>query len=272
MAIVEINKETCTKCNACAIACGASLIVPKENDFPRFFPGADQFCMRCGHCVGVCSTGSIIHQEMPLEQCPPIVKKNEPSFEQVSQLIKSRRSTREFRDKPVPRQEIEQIIDVARYSPTGHNAQEVRWLVIDDKEEIKKLTAIGVEWFRSQASGNTPWAADMQGVLKMHEIGLNIFLRNAPTIVVTYAEKNNPIAAVDCAIALSYFDLAAKAAGLGCYWNGYFYFSAQTFAPMVKAVAMPEGFTPYAALCVGYPQYKYQRIPPRKPARILYHT
>jgi len=271
MAIVEINKETCTKCNACAIACGASLIIPVENDFPHFYPGADQFCMRCGHCVGVCPTGSLIHQEMPLEQCPPIDKKLEPSFEQVCQLIKSRRSIREFQDKPVPREVIEKAIDVARYAPTGHNAQEVRWLVIDNREEIKKLTAIGVEWFRSMSKDNTPWAMEMQGILRMHEIGLNIFLRDAPAVVITYAEKNNPIAATDCAIALSYFDLAAKAAGLGCYWNGYFYISAQNFPPMVKAIALPEGFTPYAALCAGYPKFKYQRIPPRKPTRILYH-
>jgi nitroreductase/Pyruvate/2-oxoacid:ferredoxin oxidoreductase delta subunit len=271
MAIVEINKETCTKCNACAIACGACLIVPKENDFPSFYPGADQFCMRCGHCVGVCPTGSIIHQEMPLEKCPPIVKKNEPSFGQVSQLIKSRRSIREFQDRPVPRKEIERIIDIARYSPTGHNAQEVQWLVIDDREELKKITAIGVDWFRSMSKGDTPWAMEMQGIVRMQEMGLNIFLRNAPAVVITFAEKNNPLASTDCAIALSYFDLAAKAAGLGCYWNGYLYFSAQTFEPMVKAVALPEGFTPYAALCVGYPMFKYQRIPPRKPARIMYH-
>lgn len=271
MAIVEINKETCTKCNACAIACGGSLIIPVENDFPRFYPGADQFCMRCGHCVGVCPTGSLIHQEMPLEQCPPIEKKLEASFEQVSQLIKSRRSIREFQDKPVPREVIERAIDVARYAPTGKNMQEVQWLVIDNPEEIKKLTAIGVEWFRSMSKGNDPWSLQIQGILKMHEIGLNIFLRDAPAIIVTYAEKNNPIAATDCTIALSYFDLAAKAAGLGCYWNGYFYISAQNFPPMVKAIALPEGFTPYAALCAGYPKFKYQRIPPRKTARIVYH-
>jgi nitroreductase/Pyruvate/2-oxoacid:ferredoxin oxidoreductase delta subunit len=272
MAIVEISKETCTKCNACAIACAGSLIIPRENDYPRFFPGADQFCIRCGHCVGICPTDSIVHQEMPLEKCPPIVKKNEPSFAQVAQLIKSRRSIREFQDKPVPREEIERIIDIARYAPTGGNMQEVQWLIIDDKEELTKLTAIGVEWFRSQTDGDTPWALQMKGILRLHEIGINIFLRNAPAVVVTYAEKNNPIAATDCAIALSYFDLAAKAAGLGCYWNGYFYFSAQNFAPMVKAFALPEGFTPYAALCVGYPMFKYKRIPPRKPARITYQS
>jgi nitroreductase/Pyruvate/2-oxoacid:ferredoxin oxidoreductase delta subunit len=272
MPVLEINKETCTKCGACIAACAGCIIIPQQDGFPRLLPGADDFCMLCGHCVGICPTDSVIHKEMPLEQCPPIEKKLVVSFQQVSQLIKSRRSIREFLEKPVPRELIEQIIDVARYAPTGHNMQDVRWLVIDDPEELKKLTAIGVEWFRSMADGDTPWAQQMQAILRMHELGLNIFLRNVPAVVVGYAEKNNPIANADCVIALSYFDIAAKAAGLGCYWNGYFYISAQSFPPMVEAVALPEGFTPYAALGIGYPRYRYQRIPVRKEARIAWQT
>jgi nitroreductase len=208
---------------------------------------------------------------MPPEQCPRIEEKLEVTFEQVSQLIKSRRSIREFKDKPVPRDVVERIIETARYAPTGHNMQEVQWLVIDNPEELRQLTAIGVEWFRSMADGDTPWAVEMQGILRMHELGLNIFLRDASALVVAFAEKDNHIAAADCAIAMSYFDLAAKAAGLGCCWNGFFYMSAQSFPPMVEAVAMPEGFTPYAAVGLGYPKYKYQRIPIRKDARIIYH-
>ncbi len=145
--------------------------------------------MRCGHCVGVCPTGSIIHKEMPLEQCPPIDKKLEASFKQVYQLIKSRRSIREFQDKTVPRELISQIIDTARYAPTGHNAQDVQWLVIDNREELHKLTAIGVDWFRSMADSNMPWAQEMQSILRMHNLGINIFLRDAPTLVVAFAEK-----------------------------------------------------------------------------------
>ncbi|OGO07648.1 MAG: hypothetical protein A2Y92_03720 [Chloroflexi bacterium RBG_13_57_8] len=270
MALVEINKETCTRCGACIAACGGSLIIPQKSGYPRIFPGVDQFCMRCGHCVGVCPTGSIMHREMPPEQCPPIVKKYEASFEQVSQLIKSRRSTRDFQDKPVPRDIIEGIIDVARYAPTGHNMQEVQWLVIDDKEDLAKITAIGVDWFRSMADGDSPWAVEMQAVLRMHEIGLNIFLRNAPALVCTFAEKNSPIAAIDGVIALSYFDLAAKSAGLGCCWNGFFQMASHSFPPMIKAVALPQDFKVYGALMVGYPVFKYRRIPPRKPAPIIY--
>jgi nitroreductase/Pyruvate/2-oxoacid:ferredoxin oxidoreductase delta subunit len=270
MALIEFNRETCTKCGACIAACAGCIIIPQKDGYPRLFPGADNFCMRCGHCVGICPTDSVIHQDMPLEQCPPIDKKLGVTFEQVSQLIKSRRSIREFQDKPVPGEVIERVIDVARYAPTGHNMQGVQWLVIDNPEELKKLTAIGVDWFRSMSEGDSQWALEMQGILKMHEIGINIFLRNAPAVVVAFAEKNNPIIATDCVIATSYFDLAAKAAGLGCYWNGYFYMSAQSFPPMVEAIALPEGFMPYAALCVGYPKYKYQRVPPRKPARVIY--
>jgi nitroreductase/Pyruvate/2-oxoacid:ferredoxin oxidoreductase delta subunit len=270
VALIEINKETCTKCGACVAACGGCLIIPQESGYPRIFPGADQFCMRCGHCVGVCPTGSIIHKEIPLDQCPPIDKKLEASFKQVSQLIKSRRSIREFQDKTVPRELIAQIIDTVRYAPTGHNMQEVQWLVIDDQEELRKLTAVGVDWFRSMADGNAPWALEMQAILRMHELGINIFLRDAPAVVVAFAEKNNPIAAIDCVIALSYFDLTAKAAGLGCCWNGYFNISAQSFTPMVKAIALPVGFAPYGALMVGYPKYKYLRIPSRRPVRIIY--
>ena len=235
------------------------------------FPRADEYCMRCGHCVAVCPTDSIVHREMPLEQCPRIDPEMEVSFDQVTQLIKGRRSVREFQDKPVPRELIENIIDVARYAPTGHNAQGVRWLIIDVPEELKALTAIGVDWFRSMTEGDSPWALEAQAILRIHELGLNIFLRNAPMVVVTYAEKDNHISEADCIIAMSYFDLVAKAAGLGCCWNGYFYRSAQTFQPMVDAIALPEGFTPYAAVGVGYPRFPYNRIPVRKSPDIIWH-
>ena len=269
MALIEINKETCTKCGICANMCG--MIHFKEGSYPVQIPGTDEFCMRCGHCIGICPNGSITHKEMPPEQCPLIEESLAVSFEQCAQLIRSRRSIREYQDKLVPREEIERIIDVARFSPTGHNMQEVWWMVIDDREELRNLTAIGVDWFRSMAEGDTPWAMEMQMILKAHEMGINVFLRDAPALVIAFTEKDIPIAATDCAIALSYFDLAATTAGLGCCWNGFFSFSAQTFPAMIEAVAMPEGFTPYVALMLGYPKYKYQRIPVRKDARIIYH-
>jgi nitroreductase/NAD-dependent dihydropyrimidine dehydrogenase PreA subunit len=268
MALLEINKETCTKCGLCATQC--NMIIFKEGSYPRQLPGTDEFCMRCGHCVAVCPTGSLTHKEMPQTQTPQIDKKLEISYEQCAQLIKSRRSIRNYRDKAVPKEEIERIIDVARYAPTGHNMQDVRWLVINDRAYVNKIRAIGADWLRFVMKNNPQMAAMFAGIVELLDQGRDMFLQGAPAVVVAYAEKNNPMSATDCAIALGYFDLAAKSAGLGCCWAGFFYISAGSYPPMMEAVALPDGFTPYGALMVGYPKYKYTRIPARQRARIIY--
>jgi nitroreductase/Pyruvate/2-oxoacid:ferredoxin oxidoreductase delta subunit len=268
MALIEIDKETCTKCGICTLMCG--MIWGKKGDYPAQVPGTDEFCMRCGHCVGICPTGSLTHQEMPPEQTPVVKKSLEITFDQCAQLIKSRRSIREFKDKDMPKEEIERIIDVARYAPTGHNFQDVRWLVINDRACMRKLAAIGADWLRFIVASNQQFAALFAGIVQALDAGIDKFFHNAPAAVLAYAEKNNPIAATDCAIALGYFDLAAKCAGLGCCWDGFFYMSAGSYPPMMEAIALPEGFAPYGALVVGYPEYKYQRIPARKAARIIY--
>jgi nitroreductase/Pyruvate/2-oxoacid:ferredoxin oxidoreductase delta subunit len=268
MTLVTINKETCTKCGICTTQC--NIISGKEGSYPRQLPGTDEYCMRCGHCVAVCPTGSLTHREMPESQTPPISKKLEISFEQCAQLIKSRRSIRNYRDTAVPKEEIERIIEVARFAPTGHNNQDVRWLVINDHAYVDKIRAIGADWLRMVMKTNPQMAAMFAGIVQMLEAGRDMFLQGAPAVVTAYAEKNSPMSATDCAIALAYFDLAAKSAGLGCCWAGFFYISAASYPAMMEALALPEGFTPYGALMVGYPEYKYARIPARKPARIIY--
>lgn len=270
MTLLAVNKDTCTQCGLCATVCTTKIIHFKEGNYPRLLPGTDEICLRCGHCVGICPTDSLKHQDLPAEQSAVIEKSLEINFKQCAQLIKSRRSIREFQNRAVSKEKIERIIDVARYAPSGHNAEEVRWLVINDRAYIRKLAGIGADWLRFMIKSNPAMAAMFEGTLKQLEAGQDVFLRDAPAIVTAYAEKNSPMAATDCAIALGYFDLAAGSAGLGCCWAGFFYMAAGTYPDMMKAIGLPEGFAPYGALMVGYPQYRYQRVPARKPARIIY--
>jgi len=269
VALLEVNKKTCTQCGICAAACAGGIIYFKQKSYPRLLPGTDPFCLRCGHCVAVCPSGSLEHGEIPLAQCPRIKESLGISFEQCAQLIKNRRSVREFKDKNVPAKEIERIINVARFAPTGHNNQEVQWLVINNREAVRRLADIGTDWFRWSMKNNPALAPMLEGALKQQESGNDVFLRHAPALVIAFAEKNNPIAAIDCVIAVSYFDLAAVSAGLGCCWAGFLQMAATSFPPMIEAVALPDG-VPYGCLMVGYPRYKYQRVPARKPARIIW--
>jgi nitroreductase/NAD-dependent dihydropyrimidine dehydrogenase PreA subunit len=270
MDLLLIDKQTCTQCGICAANCHRGIIYFQEKDYPRLRPGTEDSCARCGHCVAVCPSGSLTHREIPVGQCPLLDESLKVTSGQCTQLIKGRRSIRFYKDKKVPREEIERVIEVARYAPTGHNSQAVRWLVIDDEGEVHRLSEIGADWMRWVVENNPQLAPMVEGVLRRMESGIDVFLWDAPAVVIAFAAKSNPVAYIDCSIALSYFDLVANSMGLGCCWAGFFIFAATYFPPMIEALSLPEGHQVYGALMVGYPRYKYQRIPVRKPPEITW--
>ena len=59
----------------------------------------------------------------------------------ISTLIKERRSVRAPFDPshPIAMQDVQQILEAARWSPTAHNMQNFEIVVVDDKEHLKKL-------------------------------------------------------------------------------------------------------------------------------------
>ena len=69
-------------------------------------------------------------------------------------IIISRRSIRQFKNEPVPRNVIEQILDLARYAPTASNDQNVGYIVITDKRLIEE-TAKDIFGFASRLYNKT---------------------------------------------------------------------------------------------------------------------
>jgi nitroreductase len=62
-----------------------------------------------------------------------------PTAEQVMALLKTRRSIRAFRDKPLARETVERIIDGARFAPSVHNSQSTQYLVVQDRAVLNQL-------------------------------------------------------------------------------------------------------------------------------------
>ncbi|MFC1948278.1 nitroreductase family protein [Chloroflexota bacterium] len=268
MDIVEINRDTCTKCGICNFVCSAGLIESDNQNYPLAIPETDEACNRCGACVAACPTGSLNHRDLPLEKSPSIDNQFKVSLEQCAQLIKSRRSIRSYRDKKVPREKITRLIDEARYAPTGGNSQNVKWLVIDNQETMEHLRKIG-RTFVIEAFANIPaYSSRLELFKKRRDAGFDIFLHGAPVLVNIYGEENMPIAAIDSTIALSYFDLLANSAGLGCCWIGLFSAAANNLSQIKDILGLPEGNQVYGSMIVGYPKYSYPRIPVRNLANV----
>lgn len=126
-----IDSGKCNKCGMCIEECPGDLIrIVEEDALPSWVRGAEFACLNCGHCVAICPTGALELTTMPLARCIPVIEELQPSSDQIEQFLKSRRSIRAYREEPVEREKLTKLIDIARYAPSGHNGQPVRWLVV----------------------------------------------------------------------------------------------------------------------------------------------
>ncbi len=272
MNLLTINKESCVKDGICAAVCPANIILFKNGEYPVPVKRAEEYCIRCGHCVAVCPTASLSHIEMHVEDCPPIKKELIISREQSEQFLRSRRSIRAYKEKSVPQNELEKLIELARFAPTGANSQTVEWLVLGNRDELKHLAGITVDWMRWFLE-DMPEAAKLMRLdktISRWEEGKDVIFRNAPNVIVTHAPKDDPVAPGSSLIAMSYLELAATSMGLGCCWAGYFHRAAATFPPMLKTIPLPKGHQCTGAMMVGYPRFSYQRLPLRKEPEIIW--
>ena len=136
---IIIDLDSCTKCKACVNECNYYYF---DSDTLSLKDEMDEECIECGKCVAVCPVNIIrlqVHKDKILKDYPS--KDTLPSFESLSNLIQTRRSLRQFKDKSVPKELIEKILILAgRYSPTGHNQENVYFTVVQNQEILEKLT------------------------------------------------------------------------------------------------------------------------------------
>ncbi len=273
MSLFTVDQEKCKRDGICMAECPMGIIEMKdETSVPTPTDDADGLCINCGHCVAVCPHEALSLKTMTPEQCPPIQKDWLLSPEQAEHFLRARRSVRAYKDKPVDKDTISKLIDLASFAPSGHNLQPVRWLVIYDSDEVQKLAGMVADWMRYMIKEQPDMAAamHMDRVVGKWDSGFDGICRGAPHVIVAHADKNNPTAPAASTIALTYLELAAQPLGLGACWGGFFNVAATFWPPMQKALGLPEGQANFGAMMIGYPKYKYHRLPLRNETQITW--
>lgn len=265
MSLFTIDRDKCTGDGICAAVCPVGIIkAPEKGSYPEPVPGAERICIECGHCLAVCPQGALALESMKEKEIPGFDPGLLPSPEQLELAMRARRSVRLYQDKPVPRDLLAKLIAVARYAPSGHNSQPVHWLVIENPDEVQRLAGLVIDWMRLMDKEN-PAQAGTIGLGKLVEgwdKGKDLICRSAPHLVIAHAASTMGLSA--CAIALTYLELAAFANGLGACWAGFLHWAATSYPPLQQALALPEGHQCCGALMIGYPKFRYHRIPARK--------
>jgi len=274
MDLLTIDQSRCKKDGVCAASCPMVIIKLQDGDgYPEMVPGGDQACISCGHCVAVCPHGALNHARVPAEGCPAIQKQLMINEDQAVQFLRSRRSIRAYKAAPVEKEKIERLIEIARYAPTGSNTQLVEWLAYNDKAKIKMLAGIAVDWMRyvikedQQSASFFPY---LPLIVAAWDAGFDAMLRNAPALVVAMAPEEAGNGMVDLSLALCYLELTAPTLGLGTCWAGILQRALLNWPPLREAMGIPQGYPYYYPMMLGYPRFKYQRLPGRRPPKIMW--
>jgi nitroreductase len=159
----------------------------------------------------------------------------------VFEAICSRRSIREYKDKPVEREKLGRMLEAARWTPSAGNMQTWEFIIVDEPAKKEKL---------AQLAGGQHFIADAPATI--------IVLSDVEKAGRHFDERGKNLYALqESAICLQNMMLEAHNQGLGTTWVGDF-----DEHQIRVTFDVPENVRPVALLTVGYPDEE-----PRTPSK-----
>lgn len=186
------------------------------------------------------------------------------------ELLLSRRSIRNFQNRPVPPEHLERILEAARLAPSGTNRQPWRFVILTKTADRERISGAVVQPFVIAAPAVFVCCMDKQAFTRqlveqrMGElVDAGVVSREAAGYI--YGQKmpdqagdvRIPASAyLDLGIAVEHMALQATALGLGSCWVRLF-----NPAQVHEALRLPPGIEVSVLLPVGYPA----ETPPPRP-------
>ena len=281
--IINIT-DACIGCGSCADVCPRYIFEIKEK---KAETNQNLFrCHDCGHCISVCPENAIVHHRLinnSLNDDFPLKGKT-MSYDEILETIRQRRSIRYFSNKKVNIAQIEQLIQLGRYAPTGHNDRSVCYTVINDREKLVQLLNEMIFLFKKLkrqlknpiwylialllGKGATVKRAKkslyrLESHIEHWEKGIDKVLHNSSTLLLIHTHKDTSAPKEDCNIAAQNIALGAPTLGLGATFIGYVQKSWENSKIIRNFLDLPKGHHLYACLAIGFPRNKYRRLVPR---------
>ncbi|MBC7098285.1 nitroreductase family protein [Candidatus Bipolaricaulota bacterium] len=158
---------------------------------------------------------------------------------EVLQAIQGRRSVRRFQARPVERELLERLVEVASWAPSGGNAQTWHFVVVTEPDRLRHIKAVSPGHL-----GDPPaviaLCQDMEAARRKG------------------GELGGTLAVMDSAMAAQNILLAAYDAGLGSCVIASFHKGA-----VGKLLGLPAGMEPVLLVSVGWPE-QMPSPPPRR--------
>jgi len=271
MSQIIINKNTCTKCNTCATVCVLGIIdKATDSGYPTIPEENADYCIKCGHCESFCAQKALTIEFLLEEKINTTSLDSRIEPQNLAFYIKSRRSIRHYSSKTVDKELIAKVIDIARYAASGGNGQPVKWIVIHKTSDVKQIACLTIDWMRTIQKTSHPLADYVPAIISAWDSGLDVICHNAPHLLFAHVPAEPIDDPTEAIIALTHFDIAAPAFGLGTCWAGFVKMALDNYKPLKDLLSIPDGRKAACPMLFGYSSYKVTSIPRRNPVNITW--
>ncbi|MFX0181932.1 MAG: nitroreductase family protein [Candidatus Hodarchaeota archaeon] len=271
---IDINQTSCIQCGACADICYARDVFEIQENGPVVVH--PEKCRLCGHCVAVCPTDSINHEKILLQYCPKIDQQLLPSLDVLIPTLRTRRSYRRYKDRPVSRDILQDLISHSRWIPTGYNRQYLDWIIFTGRRKIDNLLKTTLK----EVKRNLEQGKDSENFLGLSIKDIDNFLENraarekrfffnAPVLIAGYCDKDTVCAREEATYATYNITLTAERIGLGtCHIGSVQLIFEELPHLQQELLRIPIGKELQVFLIAGYPSWRFRRMVPRRLPKI----
>jgi nitroreductase/NAD-dependent dihydropyrimidine dehydrogenase PreA subunit len=258
MPIEGIDIDRCNFCQSCVKECPLGNFCILKGKRQISFDSS-QDCILCGHCIAACPEKAIIYTEMngktvDFDETIPHI-----SNTALNRLMISKRSVRQYKNKKVPKEVIEQIINSMSFAPVAMNKHTLNCLVISDNKKIEELIESIIDSIED--------VEEKEIYDKKREKGKDPFFHNAPHLLILHSD--NDWDNTNGTIAISYGMLSAETLGIGSCWiGGVQMYLNENKDIKERVLGIKDKISGF--MIFGYPQVKYYCAPPRPPIKTTF--
>jgi len=193
----------------------------------------------------------------------------------IAELIRTRRAVRRYQDRPVSKEQITQLLDLARWAPSAHNRQPWRFAVLTQPaDRARPAEAMGDRLRQDRTADGDPPADIERDVARSYAR-----ITGAPVVIVvclsmvdmdTYPDLQRNrhewvMAVQSVSMAAQNLWLAAHSQGLAMCW-----LCAPLFVPELvrETLNLPADWEPVGLMTLGYPADRdpaEEKVKMRKP-------
>jgi nitroreductase/NAD-dependent dihydropyrimidine dehydrogenase PreA subunit len=289
---VEIDADLCIGCGACIAVCPSATLSLEADK--AIVSGSQS--LSCGHCEAACPVAAIrvstLHNDSQqfttFRPRPDWQAPGSTDIAGLVQLMRSRRSCRNYRGRPVPLETLQDLVKIGLTAPSGSNCQPWSFTLVPSREAVSQLGDLIAAFF-----GRLNRMADrhlLRRALKLigrkeldfyyrnyrdavaealeewEHTGRDVLFHGATAAILVGTRAGAACPSEDALLATQNILLSAHAMGLGTCLIGFAVSALKNDPAMMRRLGIPAGEAVHAVIALGYPDEKetYHRLPGRK--------